>query len=800
MPSSSSFSGLSATEALRRLQADGPNELRQDSGPGWGSLLLSQFDSPLVWLLLLACGVSAALGELLDAGAIAAILLLNAGVGFLQEYRAERSLQALRRLTAPQASVVRDGKTLTVPAKEVVVGDLLSLSAGDLVAADALLLDAHALRVQEATLTGESEASEKSTQAPPTGAPLAAQRNRVFMGTAVAAGTGLARVEAVGMRTELGRIATLVATAEERETPLSVSLRELGRRLMGICLGLVVLVAVIDLLRGKALLELLLSAVSLAVAAVPEGLPAVVTIALAVGVRRMAQRKVLVRRLAAVETLGSATVICTDKTGTLTTGVMGLRELWGPDPAALLEAAVACVDAELEHVEHAGVGDPTEIAILREGLKKGVERSAIEAANPRRSVEPFDTLTRRMSVLRADGLRYTKGAMESVVPLCTTVLEGADRAALEMAERGLRVLAVAKGPGVEGGQLVLLGLLGLADPPRPEATDAVAKARRAGILTVMITGDHPATATAIARELGILQPGQAPEGLVHARATPEDKLKLVRAWKARGAVVGMTGDGVNDAPALKEADIGIAMGVTGTEVAKASSDIVLADDNFASIVSAVAEGRAVYQNIRRALVYLLAGNFAELCVVLIAALLGWPAVLLPLHLLWINLVTDSLPAIALVLEESTPALLRRSPRPREEPVLGWPQGRQLMLTGLLEATLVLAVFQSFLPFRGLEAARDLAFNVLVCSELLRSFSARDSRVPFWRLPLSGSLRLLAVLAFSLILQWALHQLPTVQMALQTSPLAPADLGLAFLLGMIPLTVMECLKLARAKVA
>ena len=470
------------------------------------------------------------------------------------------------------------------------------------------------------------------------------------MGTSIATGTGLAEVFATGMQTELGKIAHLLATTEETVTPLQQRLARVSQALLYICGGIVALVALAGWLRGWPVMQVFMAAVSLAVAAVPEGLPAVVTIALAVGVQRMAARHVLIRRLPAVETLGCATVICTDKTGTLTTGVMRVRELHGADEATLIFAAAACVDAELGHDGKPGVGDPTEVAILIAADERGTHRAEIERTNARVTVVPFDSVSKRMSIERADGQVYIKGAVESVLPLCVSGVDDASAVNAQMAGRGLRILAVAVAPAGAEPRATLLGLIGFADPPRPEAIAAVAAARAAGITTVMITGDHPVTARAIAKELGVLSDAESTDDRVHARATPEDKINIVRSWKERGAVVAMTGDGVNDAPALREAHIGIAMGPTGTEVTREASDMVLADDNFASIVAAIREGRGIFDNIRKTLVYLLSGNMAELTVMLVAALGGLPLPLLPLHLLWINVVTDGLLALALVVD------------------------------------------------------------------------------------------------------------------------------------------------------
>ncbi|HEV8247712.1 MAG TPA: HAD-IC family P-type ATPase, partial [Polyangiaceae bacterium] len=654
--------GLLAEEASARLRRDGPNEIERSKGPSPLRLLLSQFASPLIALLAAACVVSAALGELLDAAVIAGIVVINGLVGFYQEYRAERALFALRSLTAPRARVLRDGTSALLPAREVVVGDLLLLEAGDVVAADARVLKAHDLATNEASLTGESmPAGKLATPAAPE-APLAERHDSVFAGTAVASGTGVAEVVCTGMRTELGKIATLLASAERSDTPLQQQLARVARVLIYACLGIVLLTALIGLARGRPGLELFMLAVSLAVAAVPEGLPTIVTIALSIGVQRMAARNVLVRKLPAVETLGSASVICTDKTGTLTTGVMAVRELWGPDDERMLDAAAACCDAELADGGIGGVGDPTELAILAAASEHGILRAAIERERPRVSERPFDAERKLMSVARADGTLYVKGAAEVVLARSDSPPRGALEQAVLLAGRGLRVLGVAVGRGESEQALEFVGLLAIADPPRPEAIAAVQQARAAGIKTVMITGDHPATAHAIARELGVLTGAEPHDETVHARATPEDKLNIVRKWKSRGAVVAMTGDGVNDAPALREAHIGVAMGKTGTEVTREASDMVLADDNYSSIIEAVREGRGIFDNIQKALVYLLAGNAGELVVMFFSALIGLPAPLLPLHLLWINLVTDGLPALALVTDRPDMDVLERPPR------------------------------------------------------------------------------------------------------------------------------------------
>jgi Ca2+-transporting ATPase len=788
--------GLTTAEAARRLREYGRNEIRREARrPPW-RVFLEQFRSPMIGLLLVACALSALMSELADAIAIGAIVVLNAIVGFVQEFKAEQALLALRSLTAPRARVLREGVPVVVPAAEIVPGDVLMLEAGDIVAADARLTEAHSLATNEAPLTGESVPVDKSTQPTPEGTPLAQRTDQVFLGTAVARGTGAAVVLATGMRTELGHIAHLLASAEETETPLQKRFAQVMRTLLLACVGVVLLVAVLGLLRGQGWLLVLRSSISLAVAAMPEGLPAVITIALALGVRRMAHQRALVRRLQAVETLGSATVVCTDKTGTLTTGIMEVRDVWGPDRSAVLWTAAACCDAALGPEGGDGTGDPTELALLRAAAERGIRREDIERERPLVAKQPFDSERKRMSVLRSDGVLCVKGAPEVLLPLCVKGTGGAHEVVMAMASRGLRVLAVARGTGPEEAGLELLGLVGMADPPRPGAVEAVAAARAAGVRTVMITGDHPETARAIGAELGIIREGEDPEGLIHARVTAEEKLRIVRAWKERGEIVAMTGDGVNDAPALREAHIGIAMGRTGTEVTREVADIVLTDDNFATIVEAIREGRAIYENIRKTMVYRLGGNACELMVMFAAALVGLPLPLLPLQLLWVNLMTDSLPALAVVMDPARSELLDEPPRRPDEPMLGWPQWRTILLVGVLEAAVVLGVFLWADPAKNLELARSLAFSTLVFAELLRSFAARSPTRIFWEVGAFTNKVLLGVIIVFVLIQVMLYEIPAVRELFALVPLRREELALVLVLGLIPVTVLELAKLVR----
>ncbi len=778
--------GLTDVEARRRLAKYGRNEIEKEkSRPAW-LLFAEQFKSPLVIILLFACAVSLALGERIEAFAIGAILVLNALIGFFQEYRAETAIAALQEMTAPRAKVLRNSHQSVIPAHEIVPGDLLLLEAGDIVGADASLRNASKLQLNEAILTGESM-------------PVRKHEGYVFMGTSVLTGTALAEVSATGMKTELGKIAHLIATAQSGPTPLQQQLARVGKSLLVICLVVVALVAAIGYLRGISWLELLIFSVSLAVAAVPEGMPAIVTVALALGVQRMAARNALVRKLPSVETLGSVSVICTDKTGTLTTGNMRVRELWGENHAGILIGAASCCDAELAPNGASGTGDPTELAILIAAKERGITKERIEASNPRRSEEPFDSDRKRMSIFRADGINYVKGAVESITPLCQAGDPTAKRAlsaASEMSSRGLRVLAVAEGKSAEEKELTLSGLLGLADPPRPEAMLAIKEARNAGITPIMITGDHPQTAAAIARELGLVLEGETLEGRVHARATPEEKLKLVRHWKAQGAVVAMTGDGVNDAPALREAHIGIAMGIAGTEVTRQAADLVLADDNFATIVAAVREGRGIFENIRKAITYLLIGNFAEILLVIGAISIGLPLPLLAAHLLWINLVTDALPALTLIADPLSPDLMKQAPRPPSEEIMGRKEWGQIAIVGMLEASVALGLYWYLLGTSGEAPARNYMFTAFVFSQLLRSFGARSTTMIFSEVGALSNLWLLGVVLLTGFVQLSLHYLPLSQEIFGLSPLSLSDLLFILPFSLIPITAIELSKLVK----
>ncbi len=834
--------GLDAAEAASRLARFGPNELiERDRKPTW-RLFAEQFTNTMIVVLMIAALVTALIGDLKDTVVIMAIVFLNGIIGFIQEYRAERAMAALKQMTSPGARVLRDGQIDVITAGDLVPGDVVRLETGDIVAADLRLIEAIALRINEAALTGESEPASKTVAALPnvSDALLADQRNMAFKGTAVTYGRGTGIVTGTGMATALGRIADLLQEHSAGPTPLQRRLSTLGKRLGVAALIVCAIVFAAGVARGELVELMFLTAVSLAVAAIPEGLPAIVTISLALGAHRMARRRALARKLPAVETLGSVNVICSDKTGTLTQNRMLVERVWTPaaeyqvsgsgyepagdivgdtDPATdpylprLARAAAACNDASLRAPAHHGdpwtlAGDPTEGALLAFAGKLGVFRGEFESDHPRVAEVAFDSSRRRMSTLHRDGDHIwvaVKGAVEALAPLAGPEAEGIWASARDVAERhaanGYRVLAIAERTldaipstvELAEERLSLLGIVAMADPPRPEVVDAVAAARGAGITPIMITGDHALTAVAIARRLDILA-GDAKvmtgaeleemddaafdrvvdEVAVYARTNPEQKLRIVKAWKSRGAVVAMTGDGVNDAPALKLADIGIAMGITGTEVSKEAADMVLADDNFATIVAAIEEGRRIYDNIRRFIRYLLTTNSAEIWVMFLAPFAGLPIPLLPIHILWINLVTDGPPALALGVEPVEPDTMRRPPRPQSESIFARGLWQHALWVGLLMGGVTLAI-QAFSISVGWHW-QTMVFTTLAFLQLGHALAVRSERESTFRLGWRTNKPLLAAVAAIVVVQLAIIYVPPFQAIFETEALSPVELG------------------------
>jgi Ca2+-transporting ATPase len=829
--------GLTTAEVVKRRAESGENCLQAKRKRSPWQLFGAQFLDFMVLVLLGAAAVSGFLGEKADALTIVAIVILNAILGFAQEYKAEKSLEALKELTAPQARVIRDRRLQVIAAKALVPGDLLVLESGDRIAADGRIISAADLEVNEATLTGESLAVAKDPETLRTGHPvLGDQRNMVFSGTAVVKGRAQAVVTATGMGTEIGKIAGLIGAAEDDTTPLQLRLEQLGRWLVVFCLGICAAVGTLGILRGEPHRRMFLAAVSLAVAAIPEGLPAIVTIALAIGVQKMIRRHAIIRKLPAVETLGCATVICSDKTGTLTQNKLAVTRLatarseyrpgeltsgWQAPPELhrLLEIAALCNNATWETQPKTGgrLGDPTELALLAAVDRCQVDRVQLNVGQTRLKELSFSAERKRMGVWVKDpqrsGVRLlVKGAPDLIMERCSQVMTPEGTVAFgfnyqnrfkQVVERwgadALRVLAFAyrNGNSAEvnrtGGDpeqnLILVGLAGMTDPPRPEVREAIIQARRAGILTKMITGDYPRTAAAIAKEVGLLRPnGKIITGVeldqlsdqqlariikeidVFARVAPHHKLRVVKALKSKGEIVAMTGDGVNDAPAVKEADIGVAMGLGGTDVTKEAAALVLADDHYATIVAAVEEGRVIYDNIRKFIRYLLSCNTGEILTMFGGLLLGLPVPLVPIQILWVNLVTDGLPAIALGMEPAEPGLMRRPPRLSREGIFAQGLGLKIVVQGFLISAATLAVYLIKLTNGNLELARTAAFTTLVLAQLCFVFRCRSESGLAKRGHLIPNPYLIGAVAISCFMQLLAVNLGWLQKIFYTCPL------------------------------
>jgi Ca2+-transporting ATPase len=866
--------GLSLQQARELLVTHGPNEwAAQPPAPRW-KRFLAQFQDLIIGLLLAAAAVSAFAGQWLDALVILAIIILNGILGFIQEDRATRALLSLQKLSTPHAKAIRSDNLVSLPARELVPGDLVAIETGDWVPADLRLTHSINLRTQESALTDESVPVEKNhATVLDENTPLADRQNMAFMGTSVAAGKATGIVVATGMRTQIGHIAGLIQRQPPQPTPLQLRLKEMSRTLLLVVIAAVVLIFLLQLVRGGKPLELFLISVSLAVAAVPEGLPAIVTIALALGVQRMVKRNVLIRKLPSVETLGSVTVICSDKTGTLTRNEMTVTQIivssgryhvtgagWEPmgeflangsavspqDLPDLRQALIIAACCNHAHIVTAPntraqiVGDPTEAALLVAAFKAGLPAPS----EPRQILHeiPFDSDRKMMSVVLADPsggfVLYSKGAPEAVLGRCSHELVGDEpqpltesrkseilQASHSMAQSALRVLAVAY--RIQGGanaqeipeeDLIFTGLFGMIDPPREEARAAVQQCHRAGIRPVMITGDHPATARAIASALGIASEeqqvisGQQLDNLsddalaqrveniaVCARVTADHKLRVVRALKSRDHVVAMTGDGVNDAPAIKAADIGIAMGINGTDVSKEAAAMVLLDDNFASIVAAVEEGRGIYDNIRKFIHYLLASNSSEIMLMLAVTLVGWPAPLLAIQILWINLITDGLPALALGVEPAERDIMTRPPRPAREPIITRRSGLIILLHGLLLAAAGVAgyLFTYTRDSNSLPVARTVTFCTIALAQLFYAVSCRSPRWTWPQLGAFTNIYVAGAMLLGLILQIALATISPLRHLFKLAPLSLHQWLLIFLLALTPVTIIEVGKLIAA---
>ncbi|MDY6794853.1 MAG: calcium-translocating P-type ATPase, PMCA-type [Actinomycetota bacterium] len=867
--------GLSDSEASDRLYKYGANKIREEKRTHPLSLFLNQFRDFMIYVLLAAAVISgAALREYLDAAVIMFIVVANAILGFVQEYRAEKALESLKKLSAPTARVIRESREEVVPSHDLVPGDLILLEAGDRIPADARLLEAHSLRADEASLTGESTAVTKSTAALDQGElPLGDRLNMVYTGTHVVHGRGSALITSTGHGTQLGLIAEMIGEAEEEKTPLQVELGRVGKRIALLCIAICVFIFTVGVLRRLEWSEMLLFSVSLAVAAIPEGLPAIVTIALALGVRRMADRRALLRRLPAVETLGCANVICTDKTGTLTRNEMEVKEVRipsidplkptdmdeaGGDPGIviwpLLATASLCNDARMQ--EGGFIGEGTEVALLQAALRLDFPISKAAKTFPRKEEIPFESERKMMSTINTfsgtgmDGNPFafadaplivlTKGAPEVVLERCNRFLApdgikeltAADRKgftteALDMADRALRTLAYACRPlqslpdeeSLEEleNDLIYLGLTGMMDPPRPEVFKALDVCRKASIEVVMITGDHAATARAIAHELSILVPGKEmvtgeelarmDEGelaerveniAVYARVSPADKVKIVRALKDRGKTVAMTGDGVNDAPALKNADIGVAMGITGTDVSKEASDMVLADDNFVTIVGAVEEGRIIYDNLKKFIYFLLSCNMSEVSTMFLGMVFASVTPLRAVQVLWMNLVTDGFPALALGVDTPSPDVMIRPPRDPAEGILNWRKQVMVLWQGFILSLGALAAFfiSYYVLFNNhIGKVQTVVFTTLVLSQLIHSYNSRSENLSFMELSFWDNKALLAALAISLALQLVVIFIPPLMRLFGTEYVGASGWGLILACSILPVVLIDRVKLS-----
>lgn len=843
---SSLSDGLSSSQAVQRKQQYGSNRLREKKKKSNLRRFIDQFKDVMILILIAAAAVSFVIACIegdpegfFEPVLILLIVVLNAMMGVLQESKAEKALDALKNLSAPHARVLRDGKETVIDASELVPGDIIRLEAGDFIPADARLIQSASLKSEESALTGESVPAEKDAQAViAEDAPLGDRTNMVFSGCSITYGTATAVVTATGMNTEMGNIANLLEAEEESMTPLQKKLAQLGKYLGILALAACAIIFVVGILNGIPSMEIFMTAVSLAVSAIPEGLPAIVTIVLSIGVQRMVSKNAIIRRLPAVETLGSASIICSDKTGTLTQNRMTLTKAWldgmdSPEDIStdnskeikqLLRYGALCCDGSVvfENGQEQHIGDPTETAIILAAHKNGMPKNELNRACPRLAEIPFDSDRKLMSTINKIDGRYVvivKGAFDVMASRCISGnLEAAQRITEQLSASALRVLAVAYKeidcvpavpiPEELESRLIFLGLVGMIDPPRPEAQKAVGVCRKAGIKPVMITGDHVVTATAIARELGIFQDGdravtgteldamseteldaQVEHISVYARVSPENKIRIVKAWQRKDQIVSMTGDGVNDAPALKAADIGCAMGITGTDVAKGAADITLTDDNFATIVDAVREGRGIYANIKKVVGFLLGTNIGEVIAVFAAMLLWHRSPLLSMQLLWTNLVTDSLPAIALGMEAVESDVMDQKPRPKNESLFAHGFGVRIVLQGVLFGALCLLAFHIGQTITGeLAGGQTLAFLVLSLSQVIQAFNMRSEhslfRIGVFRNRRLNQAALVSIVLVALVLFTPL----SIPFGLVRLPVSLYLIGLVLIF--VPVAVME----------
>jgi P-type Ca2+ transporter type 2C len=824
----STATGITDMMAQARLQEYGANELQAAKKKSPFMMFVRQFMDVMILVLVAAALISSLIGDVKDTIVIIAIVILNAIIGFIQEYRAEKAMESLKKMAAPFASVLRNNSLVSIPASQIVPGDVVLLEAGNIVPADLRLIETHSLKIDEASLTGESQNIEKIIhELQGDDVSIGDRINLAFKGTFVTYGRGKGVVVATGMNTELGQIARMLQEGESA-TPLQVRMTDFSKKLSVFILLLCGLLFLVGYLRGEDWLKMLLTALSLAVAAIPEALPAVITIALAFGAKRLAKNNALARRLHAVETLGSVTYICTDKTGTLTQNKMTVQEIWEPATTAFhlqnghtLFTAMM-LNQDVKKINDQFTGDPTEIALVEYGIKNGMNTATIAEMFPRAGELPFDSDRKLMTTIHTAGNRYlviTKGATESLLKKCIDADEVVITEANKMAAKGMRVIAYGmkwieqlpdelKEEEMEQG-LFFTGLTAMIDPPRPEVTAAIAECKTAGIQTVMITGDHPITAEVIAKEIGILHrkeeriitgaelnsmsdeafADEVEKIRVYARVSPEQKLDIVKALQKKNHFVSMTGDGVNDAPALKKANIGVAMGITGTDVSKEAAHMILLDDNFATIVKAVREGRRIFDNIRKFIKYIMTGNSAEIWSIMLAPLLGLPIPLLPIHILWINLVTDGFPALALAAEPEEKQIMQRPPRHPKESIFSGGMGYHILWVGFLIGVLTLCT-QAFEIYTGNTHWQTIVFTVLCLAQMWHVLAIRSDRASLFTQGLFSNKLLLGAVLLTFILQLCTIYVPVMNTFFNTQPLTWDELLLAIGISSIVFVAVE----------
>ncbi len=846
-------SGLSKAEAAKRLEQNGPNRLEAAKGKSLVRRFFEQLIDPMIIILLVAAAISGVMAVLegesfADVIIILSVVLINAVLGVYQESKAEKAIEALQEMSAATSKVIRDGMLQIVPSESLVVGDIIALEAGDAIPADARLLESASLKVEEAALTGESVPVDKIIDILGLGGedvPLGDRKNMVYMGGTVVYGRGKAVVTATGMDTEMGKIAGALTAAEDNETPLQRKLHQLSGILTWLVLGICVLVFGVQLLRDgfefDTILDSFMVAVSLAVAAIPEGLAAVVTVVLSIGVTNMSKRNAIIRKLTAVETLGCAQIICSDKTGTLTQNKMTVVDYFGADESLAAAAMALCSDAEIDDNGEV-TGEPTEAALVAWADKLTLNKNDLKNTSPRIGEAPFDSGRKMMSTVHesAEGIvQYTKGGMDVLLARCTHYLKDGEilplteaykseiaSAAKAMADKALRVLACAKRvhpsapeftPASLEKELCFIGICGMIDPVRPEVKDAIAQCRSAGIRAIMITGDHVDTARAIAAELGILTEGlRAVSGSeldkmddatfeaefqsigVYARVQPEHKTRIVNAWKKAGFVTAMTGDGVNDAPSIKSADIGVGMGITGTDVTKNVADMVLTDDNFATIVGAVEEGRRIYDNIRKAIQFLLGSNVSEVIAIFVATLIGF-TILEPVHLLWINLVTDTFPALALGMEKAESDVMRRAPRDAKAGIFAGGMAVDILYQGAMVSALTLISYYIGLRMDDAAHGMTMAFLTMSMAEVFHSFNMRSQRGSIFTMHSHNKVLWLAMLG-SFVATTAVCEIPLLAGAFGLTGVGITEYAIAIALGFAVIPIVEIVKLIQRAVS